>query len=232
MFRFRIENIISSLKILGMKLKITLFTGLILFALSGNAQIEERLSVEINIGGLTKDVGLLYPWLYNYSLTSLNGIELGYECTDKWSIHVRTRKISTESQILGGFVGEDFFNRGSEWNLGLEFIPNKQRRLYLAYGLELFGEFSKLKGDFWTDVFLGSRSVNHRKTYFGIAPRLKINFRLSNHLVLTASSRMRFGKVILKGEEVPFLDNKLYPDEEYWNHSFDPSNFLGIRFEF
>jgi len=96
--------------------------------------------------------------------------------------------------------------------------------------LEAFGEFSSIAGEYWTDV-PPQYDVNHKINYFGLAPNLTLNLKVTKKIILFAESRLRIGRIFLTQKQSLFSNRELYPNKQYWLSNFDFLNAMGVRFE-
>jgi hypothetical protein len=115
-----------------------------------------------------------------------------------------------------------------EFRAGVKFSSKKDKRVFLTYGLELFGEFLTLKGIYWVD-YPPTYEINHRKNFIGFAPSLEIGIRVIDSIILFAETRYRFGMVNLIQIESTQIDKELFGNRSYWLNLYEPLNAIGLR---
>jgi len=194
------------------------------------AQIVDDLSIELNIGRYAKTVGLFYSDSYQNEFTYYNGFNISYSHTKKLDYFIGFRKVNSTVNSGGIEDLETSVVNGAEFRFGARFSANRDRRFYLIYGLELFGEFSTQTGTYWVD-YPPTYEINHRKEYLGIAPSLKLNLRIVDRIIFFAETRYRLGMASLVAIESTQPNKELFPNREYWLNLFEPLNSIGLRFE-
>ncbi|NOZ45145.1 MAG: hypothetical protein GXO79_00010 [Chlorobi bacterium] len=211
-------------------IKSIFFLLAILFSHNGYSQIENQLSVEINIGRFAKNIGIFESYKYSNEISYLNGLEIGYKIKPEQSYFFGVRKLNSKAGYGGGYSGEISNKRGVELDIGWEFLPNIEKRLNLSYSIELFGEFSKHSGTYWVD-YPPDYQINHYKRYFGIAPELKFNYKIFEKLKVVLSVRLKYGHVTSTGIESTSLINVLFHNRKYMMFSFEPINSLAFKID-
>jgi|GEM_PF-2418501 len=195
-----------------------------------NAQITDKLSVELNIGRLATEAGILHHGYYPNSISYINGFSVGYNLSDKWQPYLGVRNANSSTISRGGFSGDYSHKTGVEFRLGTKLSPGGHKRVFLSYGLEVFGEFSEHQGTYWTDTEPFYMEINHKKTFIGVAPSLALNVKFTDKIMLFVDTRVRLGKTTSTqiGSTRPSLE--LYSNGESLNSIFEPVNALGLRF--
>jgi hypothetical protein len=210
------------------KLKILIISLVVSNSIS--AQIIDNLSIELNIGRYAKTIGLFDSGYYPNEFTYLNGFNISYSQTQKMSYFIGFRRINSTVNSGGGFTLETSVINGMEFRFGARISPKRDRRLFLNYGLEAFGEFSTQKGTYWVD-YPPTYEINHRKSYLGIAPSLELNLRIVDRIIFFVETRYRLGMVNLIPIESTQSNKELYPNQKYWLNLFEPLNSVGLRVE-
>lgn len=203
----------------------------ILLQESLNAQIVDKLSIELNIGRYSKETGLFNSGYYSNNLSYINGFNIGFNPIEKWQYYVGVRKLNSTIESGGGYTFESSKKEGFEFKIGAKILPRNENKVFLSYGLELFAEKSNQKGTYWVD-YPPTYEINHKMTYFGVAPNLTINVKLANRILIFADTRYRFGRVNLAQKESTHSEKTLYPTRSYWMSIFEPLNSIGVRFNF
>ncbi len=212
--------------------KILLFVVISTFAYDVNAQFLDKLSIDLNIARCSKDVLLLDKDHYSNDMSYITGFNISYNSSEKFRHYLGIRKINTNSKMVF-LCGNDYSpheyvrKKGFELNLGTKFSLRSNKRIFLGYGIEIFGEFSELSGNYsYNKKYY---SVDHRYSYFGIAPSLALNLRIIDRVLFFIDTKYRFGQVSLtkKDKNRP----ELYKDKTHWESIFDPINSIGVRFE-
>jgi len=205
---------------------------LILFAIvlsgKGYSQLAEKLYVELNVMKYAKNLGLFTSEYYKNEFSYLNGFNIGYEFLPKLNFSLGVRNFTTTVNLNGGFSGETTNINGMEFNMGCEYASS-EKKLYLSYKVDFFGEFSKLKGTFWND-YPPTYEINNYRNFYGLAPKIKVNFRLIDKVNIVLSSGFRLGYVKMIGIELTNPQMELYHNQKYWLYYFVPLNALSIKF--
>lgn len=194
-----------------------------------DAQIINKLSVELNLGRYSKEPGLFESEYYSPAFSYLNGFNLGYHFSKKWQYYLGARKLHSTLESAGGYTFESVAVKGVELKIGAKYAPGSHKKLFLSYGLEVFDELSSLEGTYSRD-YPPDNDVNHRKNYVGIAPNLGINLKLAERIVFFADTRFRFGRVELAQKGSSKSGNELFHNRAYWSNVYEPLNAFGLRF--
>ncbi|MDP1818010.1 MAG: hypothetical protein Q8K92_26395, partial [Leadbetterella sp.] len=147
-----------------------------------NAQIIDKISVELNIGRYSKETGLFLSQDYSNKLSFINGFNIGFNPSEKWSYYLGVRKLNSNIESAGGYTNESSVVNGFEFKMGVKISPGNEKKVFLSYGLELFEEVSNQKGTYWVD-YPPDYEINHRKNYLGIAPNLTVNVKLDSRIL-------------------------------------------------
>ncbi len=210
--------------------KTFLFLFLLLLIQEGlNAQIINKISVELNIGRYAKDAGLFKSDAYSNNFSFINGFNIGLNQSKKWQYYLGVRKLDPSIASGTGYTAESSKVNGMELRIGAKFSPGNEKKVFLSYGLELFDELSSQRGIYWVD-YPPTYEINHRKNYLGIAPNLTINVKLEPRILLFAETRYRFGRANFHQRESTQPGKELYPPRSFWLAIFEPLNSIGIRF--
>ena len=213
------------------KLRKIAVLAILLFAQYGlNAQCLDKLSIELNLGRYAKPTGLFEFGYYSNALTYLNGFDIGYSQSDKLKYYLGFRKINSVTHSGGGYTFETSNVNGVEFRFGANLSYKKEKRFFVNFGLELFGEFETLEGSYVVD-YPGHYVIDHQKTYFGFAPSLELNLRIVDCLLLFTEARYRMGIVNLTAVGDAPQYGMLFPNRKYWANLFEPINAIGVRFE-
>ncbi len=194
-----------------------------------SAQIIDELTIELNIVRYAPSSGL-NNYQYANEFTFINGFNISYGQSKKMSYFIGLRKVSSSTNWGGGFTYESTTTNGFEYRLGTKFSFNRNKIFFPAFGLDFFGEFSTLQGYFWND-YPPTYELNHRKNYIGFAPSIELNFRLWDRIIIFTESRLRLGMVNLYSMGSTDRNLESYPNENYWNNSFELFNAIGLKFE-
>ncbi|WP_425422224.1 hypothetical protein [Phaeodactylibacter xiamenensis] len=204
-----------------------------LFSLSLNlttAQIIDNLTLELNLGRFSPETGIFSSGYYPNEFTYINGFNIGYSNSEKWEYYVGVRKINSVINSGDLYSFESSLKNGMEYRLGARVSPKNDKKVFLSYGLELFGEFSNHRGTYWVD-YPPTYEINHRRSYIGIAPALTLNIKLVDRVSFFIESRYRYGRVNLMQQESTKRDYELFRSREYWSGTFDLMNSIGVKFE-
>jgi hypothetical protein len=185
-------------------------------------------SLEISIGRFAKTTGLFDPEYYFNSFSYLNGFNVNYRRSERLHYFAGCRKFSARIDNGTGYTVEDNAVDGLELRTGLLFTPRSQRRLHLGYGLELFGESARMRGNYRVD-YPPEYEINHRKYFAGIAPSLQLNMRLSKRILLFADTRYRIGRAYRKALDPTQSEKPLFHERNYWMRVWEPLNAVGVR---
>ena len=194
------------------------------------AQISDNFSVGLNLGRYAKTTGLFEEGYYPNEFTYINGFNIGYTQTQNLSYFIGLRRVNSTINSGDGVSIESSAISGIEFRLGAKFSYKKDKRLFLNFGLELFGEFANLKGTYWVD-YPPTYEINHRKNYLGFAPSIELNLRIVDRIIFFIETRYRFGMVNLIAIESTQPNKELYPSQKYWFNLLEPINSIGLRFE-
>ena len=212
--------------------KILFLFFFVLLLKSLNAQISEKISVELNIGRYSKETGLFNSDYYSNKFSYINGFNIGFNPSKKWSYYLGVRKLHSIIESGGGFTFESSIINGVELKMGVKISPRNEKKVFLSYGLELFEEISNQKGTYWIDYYPEGYDINHRKNYFGIAPILTINFKLDSRILIFVDTRYKFGRVNFVQKESTLSNRELYSSNNFWLNIYEPINSIGLRFNF
>ena len=210
--------------------KIVILIVLVFVQHNLSAQILDKLSIEVNLGRYAKTTGLFESGYYPNEFSYLNGFNIGYNQSEKLGYFIGLRRINSTINSGGGFTLETSTINGMGFRLGAKLSYNKDNRFFINFGLELFGEFTTQQGIYWVD-YPPTYEINHRKTYYGIAPSLELNLRIIDRLLIFVETIYRLGMVNLIPIESTQLNMELYPDQKYWLNLYEPINSIGVRFE-
>jgi len=194
------------------------------------AQTLNKLSIDLNIGRFSKEIGIFEAEYYSNEFSFINGFNIGYTSSEKWQHFVGVRKLHKNINSGDGFSLESSAINGVEFRVGTKLSPKNDKKVFLSYGLEIFGEFSNHKGTYWLD-YPPDYEINHRKNYVGVAPSLTFNVNLADRIVLFTDARFRFGRVKLNQRESTQISKELYKDRAYWLGVFEPVNSIGVKFK-
>ena len=141
---------------------------------------------------------------------------------------MKLRKLKSNYRDQYGFGRESLTIDGLELGWGMIFTSKPEKTIHLSYGLEFFSEFSQSSGSVRDDV-PPIYEINHKTSYYGLAPLIKLNVRIFDNAFLTLSSRFRYGKVALVDKRTS--TEQVIPNLEtnYWLSIFEPINSFGLR---
>lgn len=75
-----------------------------------------------------------------------------------------------------------------------------ERRFYAIFGLKGFAEWSTLTSEYFIDYRPQYREINHRKFFAGMAPELKLAYRILDRLEIIAATGLRVGYYSTEGK--------------------------------
>ena len=195
-----------------------------------NAQIVDNLSIDLNIGRFAKTVGLFDSDSYQNEFTYYNGFNISYSHTKKMNYFIGFRKINSTINSGGVDHIETSVVNGLGFRFGARFSASRDKRFYLNYGLELFGEFSTQAGTYWVD-YPPTYEINHQRKYIGIAPNIRLNLRIVDRVIIFFESRYRFGMLNSAAIESTQPNKELLRSHKYWLNLFEPLSSIGVKFE-
>ncbi len=213
-----------------MKKIATLIITLALYT-SSYSQSANKISIDLNLARYARTPVLFGADNYLNEFTYFNGFNISYTPAKNLSYFVGLRRVNTSIDSGGGFTHETSDIQGLEFRTGVKFSSKRDKRVFLTYGLELFGEFSTIQGTYWVD-YPPTYEINHRKNYVGFAPSLEIGIRVIDNIILFAETRYRFGMVNLIQIESTQMDKELFSNQKYWLSLFEPLNSIGVRFNY
>lgn len=196
----------------------------------GHSQSLDRFSLDLDIMRYAPVTGIANSQDYEKSFQFINGFTMNYQPSEKLNYKLGIRKLRTTLTNGGLYDYESTEVSDYEINTGLSYKLVDWGRLNLRLGLEAFGEFSKLQGLFMRDTPPPSFTIDHQKTYLGLAPSLSLSFRVLDRLSLFVSTRHRYGHVQLNPRQSSGTEN-LYPDQSFWYNSFESVKSLGVRIQ-
>lgn len=194
------------------------------------AQTDARWSVELSLGRYAKTTGLFGADRYSNTFAYINGFTIAHRRTERLQYFAGCRKFNARIKNGTGYTVEENAVNGLELRTGLLLTPRAHKRFFLGYGLELFGELSKLQGNYWVD-HPPEYEINHRKYFAGLAPSIQLNLRLSKRILLFADTRYRFGRAYRKALDPTQSDKMLFHERNYRMRVWEPLNAVGIRVE-
>ncbi len=196
---------------------------------SSYSQSADEISIDLNLVRFARTLGLFGVDHYRNEFTYLNGFSISYTPAKNLRYFVGLRRVNTTIDSGDGFTYETADINGLEFRAGVKFSSKRDKRVFLTYGLELFGEFSTLQGTYWVD-YPPTYEINHKKNYIGFAPSLEIGIRVIDNIILFAETRYRFGVVDLIQIESTQMDKELFENRSYWLNLYEPLNAIGVRF--
>ncbi len=210
--------------------KILLFIVILSSAYQVNAQFLDKLSIDLNIARYSTE-NTRFSSNYPNKMSYITGFSIGYKSSDKFRHYIGIRKIYINDRLFTGCPSgsyERFHKEGFELNIGTKVSFRSNKRVFLSYGLEIFGERYKSLG-FYHRYPDNRFAVDRRSDYyFGIAPSLALNLRIIDRVLFFVDTRYRLGKVYSTKKDNKSGDKQ---SETYWESTFDPINSIGIRFE-
>ncbi len=213
--------------------KIILFVVILVSSYEINAQFLNKLSIDLNIARYSRENTLYNGDSYPNKMSYITGFNIGYKSSDKFRHYIGIRKIYLDDQLYTDCLCGPYElveKKGIELNIGTKFSFRGNKRIFLGYGLEIFGEFSELLGLYHLPPE-NALVVDHRYNYIGIAPSLTLNIRIIDRLLFFVGNRYRLGKVYLTKKDSNNYRGNQYQNKTYWESTFDPINSIGIRFE-
>jgi len=202
------------------------------FANNLQAQSLKGFDIRIDVARFAIKQGLLPYDYYTNKISVLNGLRVGYQSPSNLYFEFGARRINSKFPLDLTTGVEDVDVSGVELIVAIKLSPGNKKKFFLSYGIDLFQEFSGLKGDYYDDVAPYIRKVDHKRRYSGIAPCLGFNFKLTDKIKLIAETRMRYGRLTFAPKVNSISTEALYSygigrESE---RQFDPLNALSIQF--
>ena len=165
-------------------------------------------------------------------LSFINGFSFGYQQTPILGYIANFRSVKSHPYTYGIDSYTKLSTNGIEISMGPTLSSKEYHRLSLLFTLEVFGEFTKVKG--WQTA--GDPTIYeecHHKNYFGVAPGLMVNFKISERIFLYAQTRIRLGKVTYKPiENLSPEDPSLFGNQKFSCYQYEPLTGFGLKVTF
>ncbi len=210
--------------------KLILVVFIVLLSTSIKAQFSNQLSVDLNFVRYAPTYGVQNDW-YSPEFNFINGFNIGYSPNNNLSYFIGFRRVSSTKDPEGLFEEKEVSEiNGMEYRLGVKYAINRNNRFYVTGGIEFFNENTQLKGFYILDYPPVYR-IDHKKNYFGVAPSLELNLKITDKIILYAESRYRIGHANLKSIGKSDERYEIFPELNYWQFQFDLLNAIGLKFE-
>ncbi len=204
------------------------FIFLFMFLVHGQAQQQRGWFAEVSLLRYAAEYGILEGG-YQRELHYINAFNIGYTQHDRLRYSVGLRRVNTSTSQKLGYVFDDSNLRGIEVRTSIDYSVFSYGRASILTGLDLFGEFSTVTGEFSAD-YPGTYIVHHKRHYLGFAPKLTCSIRILEKVFFFASIRYRIGKARHTRFGGVNSNYMYYPDQSFWIKELDPLNALGLNF--
>lgn len=199
---------------------------------SGFAQMDNRWFGEVGLYRYAQESGVNYAyWGRSNDPSYIQSFALGFIHNERLRYSIGLRRLNTRTRNVPGYVNEDYIINGAEVRTSVDFTCFTIGRLSIRTGLDLFGEFSTIKGGIEYD-HPGYTYVHHKKRVLGFAPRLVCSVRILERLSLFAETRYRIGKMRLSHFGDRIKNVQYFPNLDDWDRQFDPLQAVGLTFLF
>ena len=203
----------------------------LLFQASVAQNNANKFSIGINLFRYAPASGGYYYLTNGLSeMSCINGLDFTFQQNARIGYFVSLRNVNSHIDE----PGIDWFNKyntkGIEVYLGPTISTRELNRFKFLFSIGVFGEFTNVNGYVDKGDFTGIYEVNHSKNYYGVAPGLEVNFRVSGRISIFAKTRFRAGKVYYQSinSSSPF-PTPLLEDITYNCYPYDPLSGFGVR---